>query len=284
MNALVFYNLLIYFVVRIIGFGIAVDFYYNTKQTRFKLAVIGWGFWVIASISSIYSGFFIDQGIIELLLFLNTLFVALGTILYIWVIFSYFLEVPKKLFLFILMFLTILLSIIFFTGNYRLAVNLARSLISIILFSIYIVPVLKWKKFKETMGTALKWYYVFLINMGLYIPISIYITYLRSGYYGLYQSNDTFLILLNYIPSISFLIILIILLIHVEYNFSNNQRFELKDKYSHNLGNILQFITGYMDILSQNDKSDVKESSELKELFKLKCKEASGLLREIREL
>ena len=47
---------------------------------------------------------------------------------------------------------------------------------------------------------------------------------------------------------------LIILLIHVEYNFSQNQRFELKDKYSHNLGNILQFITGYIDLISQDDK------------------------------
>ena len=80
------------------------------------------------------------------------------------------------------------------------------------------------------------------------------------------------------------MIILVILLIHVEYNFSNNQRFELKDKYSHNLGNILQYITGYSDILSQNDKSEDKESSELQSLFKQKCKEASGLLREIRDL
>ncbi|MFX1337036.1 MAG: hypothetical protein ACFFDK_00350 [Promethearchaeota archaeon] len=284
MNDLAFYSLLIYLVIRVIGLGIALDFYYNTRQSRFKLAILGWGFWVIASISSVYSALVFDQSTIELLLFINTLFVSLGAIIYIWVIFSYFLEVPQKLFLFISVFVTILFSTIFIMLSYRLAVSLARTSINFTLFSIYIVPLLRWRKFKESMGTALKWYYAFLINLGLYIPISIYITYFSSGYYGLYHSNDAFLILLNYIPSISFLIILVILLIHVEYNFSNNQRFELKDKYSHNLGNILQFISGYIDLVPQNDKMDDKESSELQESFKLKCKEAAGVLREIREL
>jgi hypothetical protein len=284
MNDLAFYSLIIYLVIRVIGLGIALDFYYNTRNSRFKLAILGWGLWVIASISSISSGFYLDQNIIEFLLFINTLFISLGVIIYIWVMFSYFLEVPKRIFISIFVFVTIFFSIFFFIVGYRLAVNVIRTSTNFSLFSLYIVPLFRWQKFKESMGTALKWYYAFLLNIGLYIPISLYISYQRSGYYGLYRSNETFLIILNYIPSISFLIILVILLIHLEYNFTNNQKFELKDKYSHNLGNILQYMTGYVDIISQNEHSEDKESKELRNLFNLKSKEATKLIREIREL
>ncbi|MFX1390918.1 MAG: hypothetical protein ACFE9Z_12710 [Promethearchaeota archaeon] len=284
MIILISYNLLIYLLLRCVGFGIAVDFYITTKESRFKLAVLGWGFWVIASISSVASGLIDDNNIIELLLFLNAFFVSLGTIFYIWLIFTYFLEIPNKIFYFLLAFLIILLLITYIFINYKLALNLAVFSVSIILLSVYIVPLLNWKKFKERMGLALKWYYIFLISLAIYIVISIYISSQNLGYYGVYSSYDIFLLILNYFTSILFYIMLIILLIHVEYNFSHNQRFELKDKYSHDLGNILQFITGYIDIISQEDNFQKKDLSELKNIFNAKCKEASDILREIRQL
>lgn len=284
MDALIFYNLVIYLLLRCIGFGISLDFYHNTKETRFKLAIMGWGFWVVASVSSISSSFISDELIIGLFLFLNALFVAIGTIFYIWTIFTYFLEVPAKVFISMIVFLLIFLSLIYFIVSYQLAINLAVSLVSIILLSVYIVPALNWKIFKETMGLALKWYYIFLISLAIYIVISIYISSQGLGYYGAYSSYDIVLIILNYVPSILFYLMLIILLIHVEYNFSYNHRFILKDKYSHNLGNILQFISGYIDLTSLNKDLAEKKLSELQKTFRLKCREASDLLKEIRQL
>jgi len=71
MNDLAFYSLIIYLVIRVIGLGIALDFYYNTRNSRFKLAILGWGLWVIASISSISSGFYLNQNIINKLSLLS---------------------------------------------------------------------------------------------------------------------------------------------------------------------------------------------------------------------
>ncbi len=176
MDPLAIYNLLIYLVIRIIGFGIAIDFYYNSKEARFKLTVIGWGLWIIASIFSVYSGFFSVQNIIDLLLFLNTLLVRLGTIIYLWVVFSYFVKVPKKTFLCLLLGLTIFLPIITFSTNFDLATNIARFFVNFLLFSLFIVLLIRRKEFKESMGTASKWYLVFLINIGVYIPILLYLT------------------------------------------------------------------------------------------------------------
>jgi len=72
--------------------------------------------------------------------------------------------------------------------------------------------------------------------------------------------------------------------VHLEYGISNNQRFQLKDKYSHEIGNILQIIQSSMDIVSQNkDKVNV-EIDEINDLVRTKCIEASTLIREIRSL
>jgi hypothetical protein len=134
------------------------------------------------------------------------------------------------------------------------------------------------------MGLALKWYYIFLVSLAIYIVVSLYISTQDLEYYGIYSTIDTFLIILNYIPSIIFTMVLIILLIHVEYNFSITERSELKDKYSHDLGNILQYLRGYIDLFSQ--KKDIKEedSNEFREKYQEKCQEAADLLKEIRQL
>jgi light-regulated signal transduction histidine kinase (bacteriophytochrome) len=75
-----------------------------------------------------------------------------------------------------------------------------------------------------------------------------------------------------------------VFLVHLEYNISNSQKFQLKDKYSHEMGNILQVIQSSIDLLSQKkDQNDV-DSLEGRELIKTKCQEASTLIREIRDL
>jgi hypothetical protein len=284
MDILLIYNLVIYLILRCLGFGISLDFYYNTRQSRFKLALIGWGLWVLASVLSTLSGFISNYLFIDLFLFLNSFFVALATIFYIWTIFTYFLDVPDKPFIIALISLTVVLLVSYIAFNYSTAINLAVIIVSFILLSVYIVPILNWKKFKENMGVARKWYYMFLISLAFYIIISIYISSQGLGYYGIYSTVNVILIILNYVPSIIYYIILIVLIIHVEYNYSHKQRFELKDKYSHDLGNILQFITGYIDLTSQKDNLENKNKLELSNMFTNKCKEAADLIQEIREL
>ena len=78
-------------------------------------------------------------------------------------------------------------------------------------------------------------------------------------------------------------LLLIILLVHVEYNSSASQKFELKDKYSHNLGNILQTISSTFELIIKEAFSET-ELNKMNKLIMDKIKEASKLLKEIREI
>ncbi|MBN1800958.1 MAG: hypothetical protein JW891_05585 [Candidatus Lokiarchaeota archaeon] len=62
----------------------------------------------------------------------------------------------------------------------------------------------------------------------IYFPISIVI-YLSGFNYSLYDSENEFIIILNYLPSIITSIIIIIFLIHVEYNNNAIMNNKLKD-------------------------------------------------------
>ena len=91
------------------------------------------------------------------------------------------------------------------------------------------------------------------------------------------------MIMFNYLPTIGFTIILIVLLVNIEYRLSSRERFELKDTFSHDLGNIMQVINSASDLIDIN--TDLNEQAkEGLELIHSKCKEASKLIRQIRNL
>ena len=89
--------------------------------------------------------------------------------------------------------------------------------------------------------------------------------------------------MLNYIPSIGASILLIVLLVHLEYTTSARHQFDLKDKYSHNLGNILQVVTSASDLteLNYDQGKDIKPNLEL---IKEKTEKAGELIKQIRDL
>ena len=91
-------------------------------------------------------------------------------------------------------------------------------------------------------------------------------------------------IALNFTVTISLSILLIVLLIHLEYNIAGKNKHVLKDKYSHDLGNILQAIHTSIDIFQTNNELTKEESSELSQLLKNKLNDAKTLIKEIRKL
>ena len=62
-----------------------------------------------------------------------------------------------------------------------------------------------------------------------------------------------------------------------------NEKDILKDKYSHDLGNILQAISISYDLINRENHSSIK-SDELDTLIKNKVNEASKLVKSIRDL
>ncbi|MHA2233613.1 MAG: hypothetical protein ACXAB4_14115, partial [Candidatus Hodarchaeales archaeon] len=101
--------------------------------------------------------------------------------------------------------------------------------------------------------------------------------------YGFYQSTDNPAVIVNYLFAIGITAVILVLFIHIEYSISQVEKYQLKDKYSHNLGNILQALTSAASLLELR-KSRSQEDLLNLELIQQKCVEASSLVKEIRKL
>lgn len=132
------------------------------------------------------------------------------------------------------------------------------------------------------MGKSIRWFYFTIVIALIYLPSSIYIS-LSGESFGLYDSENILLILINYLPPIVANVLLIILLVHLEYTISIREKFNLKDKYSHNLGNIVQVIYSSADFIKYIAKLG-KDEEEMLKLVEKKCKEAAQLIKEIRSI
>ena len=283
MSALIFYSQIILFVIRIIGLGVSIEFYYEIKKNKFILFIISWNFWILSTLMALISLYWGDQTIIQILIILNVLFTSLGIIFYLWGINVYFLSINPRLMLIFIILFTVIALILFITFNSLTAILFMVIGFIIMLISTFIIPPLKIKQFKKYMGKSIRWYYSALLFVFPFIIVSIYTSLLEYDY-GLYESDDIIMILLYYIPVNVIFIILIILLIHLEYGISTREVRYLKDKYSHDLGNILQVIYTATEISKNEDKFQKEMLSEMKDLVQDKVKEASNLIKEIRDL
>ena len=121
-----------------------------------------------------------------------------------------------------------------------------------------------------------------LFTFIFYFPVSVFIS--TKGYgYGVYNATDPIIIMLNYLPTIIGTILTVILYVHLEYTTSTRQKNDLKDKYSHNLGNIMQIITSATDVSEMHYKQE-KDILPNLQLIKEKTEEAAKLIKQIRKL
>jgi len=88
---------------------------------------------------------------------------------------------------------------------------------------------------------------------------------------------------INYFVGIINAIFILIYSIHLEYDILRNQKYRLRDKYSHDLGNLIQVIYSATDLTDVNDDLS-KEKAENLELIQKKCEEAAKLIKEIKKI
>ncbi len=101
--------------------------------------------------------------------------------------------------------------------------------------------------------------------------------------YGLYESNDSMLIMLNYGSSVFATIAFFALVINIEFGYRHVMSTNLKDKYSHELGNILQAIYTSLQLLKKNTSSEI-DKIDLIDLSEGKCLSAAEFLKNIKKL
>ncbi len=282
MYILVFYSLLLFTCIRFVGLLVSLDFYFNTKDKKFIYIILSWFFFAFAGIFPILMDNMTLLELSNLFLFLNGLFAALGSVFMVFGLFSYFLTVNKKLIVGLCISVIVISAFLYFLRG------ISRSFQITLIFqnTFYLLSLLgplKWRKsFKKKIGRSIRWYYCMIMSLFIYFPISILI-FLSGFNYGLYNSENEFLIIFNYLPPIITSVFIIIFLIHVEYNNNTITKIKLEDQYSHDLGNILQVISGAADIIKIDGLVEEKDT-EMYELLKEKCKEASSLIKEIRKL
>ncbi|MFX0148877.1 MAG: hypothetical protein ACFE8E_14150, partial [Candidatus Hodarchaeota archaeon] len=268
--------------IRAIGLGVSIDFLYDTRDKKFIYFIFCWTFWIIGVIFPIISDFAVGGSIKDFLLVLNAIFAAIGTIFYLGGIFKYFMTVSLKIIIAIIISFILVAFLLYIFVDYSLSILVSSNFLNIVMFSTYVVPPLKKKEFIKYMGKSIRWFYLPIAMSFIYLPSSIYISFSGESF-GLYDSENILLILFNYIPPIVANVLLIILLVHLEYTISTREKFNLKDKYSHNLGNIMQVIYSSTDIIKSIAKLE-KEQEDMLKLVEEKCKEAAQLIKEIRSI
>ena len=83
-----------------------------------------------------------------------------------------------------------------------------------------------------------------------------------------------------YFFAIGITLLITILIIHLEQSISYLHKFQLRDIYSHDLGNIMQIILNNLEAIDSIDEKSQPNA----DLIKMKCIEAGDLIKGIREI
>ena len=282
MNVLIIFSLFILAIIRILGFWFSLDFYLRTKNLKFKMGLIGWILWSITSILPLLTAF---STIYELLLFYNILIGILAILFLGYSITSYFIDYEGrgKTIIVVTILLLIIFHLLYFIFGVELTDSILSTIFNLLWFLIIVSPILKWGSFHKLVD-KITWYMFFiLIICGIgYIPLGI-IEVINGYSYGLYNVNDSLIVGLHYGYLLVITIIFVLITVHIEYKISENEKRDLKDKYSHNLGNVLQAINTSLELLKLPDLQDT-DQKEIDRTLWSKLQEAADLIKNIREL
>ncbi len=284
MNDLVLIVTIIFLMTRVIGFWVSLELYLGRKRKLLIIIIIGWIVWILATIGTLIQLFLSNVMLNSFLNFLTAFLSMLGGYLYLWGLNLYIFRINNKLMVYLLVILSILAFLIGYIINFEIATLFCLiGLIGMLLFTFY-VPIANKDNFTTILGRTTYLYYSILLLIIPFIIVSIYIPSL--GYeYNLLDAEDPVLILIYYIPSITISILLSVLLIHIEYTITEHKKDQMKDKFSHNLGNILQTISLIFSLDGEKKSiNDDVESEEMNSLLKSKIDEAANILKEIRKL
>lgn len=283
MHDIVIFSLLVVSLLRIIGIGIAIDFYIESKAPEYRVIIIGWLIWLIGGIFPLFSFEIMDQQIKGLMIILNGISTTLGIFVLLVSLVSNYLTI-KKVYVYIYLIILVSVSfILYFSLGFNPAISFVSIYQQIMWLSLILLPVIKWKTFQERINKHI-WYYFFsILILGLlYIPIAI-ITYIQGYSFGLYDADNVILISFNYGYLLILTVMINFLIVHLEYRRIQKQKYDMKDRYSHNLGNALQSIYTALELTETYDLNKEDEDM-IRKTSHSKIQEAAELLKEIKDL
>ncbi len=282
MNELI-YALIILFIIRIVGLLTCVEFFQEKKDSKEIYLILSLVLQIVVSIMQIMLQFEVNEDIKVYLLFFN-IFLALIQYYFLDIlgITRYYHDLNEKIAIFLLLLSLVCIVLGYITGGINTAGIFSLFFLLCIQGYMFINPLINFKEFKSKIGTSGIWYYATFTSSILLIPIGIYLISRGYTWEGLYNGESNFMLFLLQIFITIPHIFLILFIIHLEYISTNEQKNDLKDKYSHNLGNIMQALYAIEYIIENDGKYNIIEAPLV--LFKNKLDEASKLITEIRKL
>lgn len=267
----IFFMLTLLF-VRIIGILVFVDLYNKLKLERLKIATYGWMIYSLAPLFAIISTVGDNVLLNDFVYTLYGICASLGSFIIIGGLVRYYREIRQNLFTLIQLGMLIIPILLF--GIYQNTSGAAFSVFTQFLILLFITGdvILNNKKFRDIGGNSYIW-----LTLMLLIGISQSIIYLFLDI-GVEEAT-----IMNYGLTIVLSSTVIIFFIQLEHQIALKEKFNLKDKFSHNLTQFHQLILGNIELalLSNNKEKDCEK-------FLLIAKENSiksrNLLHEIKKL
>jgi hypothetical protein len=282
MHVIALFGIILLIFWRIFGLIISIEFLRDLKESKFKILVFGWFIWILAGCSALLSDVFENQLLTDIFLLINGITVSIALLFVMMGLFSYFRELSGKILaLLCIIFISIPLFA-FLLGFYSIAFNLSSVFLFLIVVVYGIIPLKERNTFKNKISMK-SYYWYLIVLLIIYFYFLSYVIFVFQGYsFGFYSDEFSIPMFVNYFLGNASTIALIIYSIHLEYDISKIQKNKLIDKYSHDLGNIIQVISSAATLTHVNEDLN-KEKAENLDLIQKKCEEAAELIKDIRK-
>ncbi len=263
--------LMVLSLIRFIGGIIFLDFYFNHRNRRFILITTAF---ILFSLTPLIQVFLPSQNDLEqnirgdfspdLFLF-SELLTLIGVYLFAVVAYNYVYKINERLVIVLSVPIVAIPVILNFFFSFAEMFLIIQAIMSFITLCIVPLVIKKWEVFKRIAN-----------NAPVFIAITLVIA-VSNNTLTFFDSDIT--ILLELLTRISLSFVLPFVFVNLEYNIIAIQKFQLKDKYSHDLGQLLQLISGFAYLIESGQ--DISKNSEKMNQI---MKEINELLELIREL
>lgn len=283
MNNLAFLSILVFAILRFTGGIVSLDFLLRIDdRAGIKYFFLGWLCWIFASVFTIASMIAEEIAFKLQMVIFHDIMILLGSFFMIIAVLSYFKQISREKVILGTVAISILPLVIFGLYDYDLT-ELFLVLQYAVLFIFLIINVYSERKnMRLYISNSVKWFYITIFFSFLYAT-SLLLLNIAGEYTNLTLIEDNNLLLAYSLLSMTVTLLVFVLTIHLEYGLTNMQKFRMKDKYSHDLGNILQMILNSAEAAKTGQLQAGNEQL-FNDLVIQKCHEASFLITEIREL
>ncbi|MFX1238653.1 MAG: hypothetical protein ACFE8P_13170, partial [Promethearchaeota archaeon] len=173
MNEVILFGIICLIVLRFLALIGSIDFFYITKDINLVYLSIGWGLEIIAGFCPIISSVIENITLSNLFLFLNSVFIALGSFVIVMAMIKYIMTISNHYIIIMVSLLTsISLMMYLLLRAPKVSIlfnNIVMNLCSII---ITIILLFKSKSLKMALGKSIRWYFVFMALYWGFTPLS----------------------------------------------------------------------------------------------------------------